>query len=83
MNITPYAGLSYESSNMEFKYTYVLDNSLTDPVTTNIKFDVDGGNDTRMTAGLNFRAAIVNFNFDYNIAKYPSFTTGLGVNFSW
>ncbi len=84
MSITPYAGISYETSNMEFDYTYIIDNSITSaPITSKIKFDVDGENDTRTTLGLSFRAALINFNIDYNFANYSSFTTGLGVNFSW
>jgi hypothetical protein len=84
MSITPYAGISYETSNMEFKYTYLVDNSITSaPITSNIKFDVDGGNEARTTIGLSFRAALLNFNIDYNMAKYSSLTTGIGINFSW
>lgn len=83
-SITPYAGYSLESSNMVFKYNYILDQSdFGEPIYSQIKFDIDGKNKSRMTAGLSLRLALININVDYNIADYPSFSTGMMLNFSW
>ena len=83
-SFTPYAGANIESSNMEFKYQYVLDNShLDNPIMHEIKFDVDGENKSRLVAGASFRLGVFNLNFDYNIAEYPSVTVGTMFNFSW
>ncbi|MDY6915999.1 MAG: DUF6588 family protein [Candidatus Cloacimonadota bacterium] len=84
LNITPYGGFMLESSNMEFKYDYVLkatDNPTEEDLIQKIKFDIDGDNTHRFVLGLNVKAGIVNFNADYNIADYNSFTTGIGISF--
>jgi len=84
MSVTPYAGFSGESSKMKFSYDYILETPTTGaPVTSNVSFDVEGKNTSRLTAGLSFRLAILNFNVDYNLAKYPSATAGIMFNFSW
>lgn len=83
-SVTPYAGLALETSNMIFKYDYILDYSdLGAPIESQIKFDIDGKNSSRLTAGLSFRLALLNINFDYNISEYPSYTLGTMLNFSW
>ncbi len=82
--VTPYLGLAAESSQMKFKYDYVTGSTTPDvPETLNIDFAVDGKNTAKLTAGLSFRLAILNFNFDYSFAKYPSATAGMMLNFSW
>jgi hypothetical protein len=84
LNVTPYAGISAESSQMKFHYDYPT--NTTDPnmpANVNIAFDVDGENSSRITLGTSFRMALFNLNFDYNIAKYSSATMGLMLNFSW
>ncbi len=84
LNVTPYLGFSAESANMTFKYDYQTDETPAgDPIVTNIKFELDGENKTRLTAGLSFRLALINLNFDYNISEYSSGTAGLMLNFSW
>ncbi|MCX7921014.1 MAG: hypothetical protein N3B21_03165 [Clostridia bacterium] len=83
-NVTPYLGAAWESSKMKFNYDYItsLPND-PQPTTITVNFDVEGKNSSRITAGLNFRLAILNLNFDYNIAKYPSATAGAMINLSW
>ncbi len=83
-SVTPYAGFAFESSKMTFKYDYVLDTpQIGDPIINKIKFDIEGKNSSRLTAGLSFRLALLNLNVDYNIAEYPSITAGAMLNFSW
>ncbi len=84
MSVTPYAGISAESSKMKFHYDYITNSTMVGvPPTLPIEFEVKGKNTSRMTAGLSFRLALVNLNFDYNIAKYPSASMGLMLNFGW
>ena len=84
LNITPYGGFMLESSNMEFKYDYVLkaaNNPTEQDLVQQIKFDVDGDNTHRFIVGFNVKAGAFNFNADYNITEYNSFTTGIGIGF--
>jgi len=83
-SVTPYLGASMESSEMKFHYTYATGATQPGvPAEMQVKFNVEGKNSTRFTGGLNFRLAILNINFDYNLAKYPSATAGVGINLSW
>jgi hypothetical protein len=84
LSVTPYGGISAESSKMKFHYDYQT-NSTTSavPETLPITFEVKGKNTSRLTAGLSFRLALVNLNFDYNLAKYPSASMGMMLNFGW
>lgn len=82
LNVTPYGGLSIETSSIEFKYDYIIDTPV-GPSTQRVKFKSDGKNSGRMTMGLNFRLGIANLNIDYNIAKYASATAGLMINCSF
>ncbi len=84
LSVTPYLGLSGESSKMKFHYDYQTGSTSPGvPETIKINFEVEGKNTSRVTTGLSFRLAIVNLNFDYNIAKYPSASMGMMLNFSW
>lgn len=84
LSITPYGGFMLESSNMEFKYDYVLqaaDNPTEEELVQQIKFDLDGDNTYRFIVGFNAKVGAFSFNADYNIADYNSFTTGIGISF--
>jgi hypothetical protein len=84
LSVTPYAGVAYEHSSMTFDYKYIVDSTEPDaPEYIRIKFDAEGKNTSRITAGLNFRIGLLNLNADVNVAKYPSVTAGAGLNFSW
>lgn len=85
VNITPYAGFSIEKSKMEFSYEYLTGvvGEPDVPESIKIKFDAEGKNTSRITTGLSFRIGLININMDYNIARYPSASTGVGFNFSW
>lgn len=84
LSITPYGGFMLESSNMEFKYDYVLQaagNPTEEELVQQIKFDLDGDNTYRFIVGFNAKVGAFSFNADYNIADYNSFTTGIGISF--
>jgi hypothetical protein len=83
LSVTPYAGLMYEKSTMEFNYDYEIgENPITnETVTQNIKFDMDGENEGRLVIGSAFRLGVYYFSADYNIGKYISITANLGVAF--
>lgn len=84
LSVTPYLGLAAESAEMKFNYDYKTGSTTPEvPDSINIKFDVEGKNTARFTAGVSFRLAILNLNFDYSFAKYPAATAGLMLNFSW
>jgi hypothetical protein len=84
LSMTPYAGIAAESSKMKFHYDYVT-GSVDDivPESIPVSFEVEGKNTSRITAGLSFRLALVNINFDYNIADYPSASMGVMLNLGW
>jgi opacity protein-like surface antigen len=74
---TLYGGLGYEKTTLTAKYQ-PIDTIGTDE----IKFDIDGDNSFRMTAG--FRYAIIPFvhlNVDYTLSNYQIVTAGLGMSF--
>jgi hypothetical protein len=78
LNITPYAGFMLESSKMTFTYDYDEPVPGTNVKTKNtITFDLNGENTSRIILGLSLKLLFLNFNADYNIAKYNSFTGGV------
>jgi hypothetical protein len=84
ISVTPYAGAAWEKSSMKFHYDYpTLSTEPDAPEYIRIRFDAEGKNTSRITAGLSFRLGLVNLNADFNLAKYPSATAGLMLNFSW
>ncbi|MCD4652099.1 MAG: hypothetical protein K8S56_10000 [Candidatus Cloacimonetes bacterium] len=84
LNITPYGGLSLESSKMKFAYQVELDPlSLIDTQPIDISFEIEGENSARLTVGLNLHLGVFDFNADFNMAKYNSFTTGFGMGFTF
>jgi len=80
INVTPYAGLSVESSTIEVKYDYIVDYPLPNTKVP-ITFELKGENSVRFTLGAAFKLALFNLNFDYNIAKYNSISAGFGFVF--
>ncbi len=80
LNVTPYAGIGFESSTISVNYNQNID-SPAGPQQVNIAFNVNGENSTRLTLGASFGLAIINLNVDYSIAKYNSVSAGLGFNF--
>jgi Family of unknown function (DUF6588) len=80
LNVTPYAGLSFESSTITVNYVQTVDTQ-TGPEDLNISFDLKGENSARFTIGAAFKLAIINLNIDYSLAKYNSASVGLGFVF--
>ncbi|MDI6767187.1 MAG: hypothetical protein QME52_10230 [Bacteroidota bacterium] len=82
LNITPYAGLSIESSSMTFTYDYISINPLTgEESKRENKFELEGDNSVRFTLGFSLKLAVIKINADYNIAKYNSISAGFGFIF--
>jgi hypothetical protein len=82
LSVSPYAGIAAESANMKFHYNYVADTAV-GAIPAHIAFEIEGKNTARATVGLNFRLGLFNLNFDYNLGKYQSATTGFMFNFSF
>ena len=80
LNVTPYAGIGFESSTISVNYKQNID-SPAGPQQVNISFDLKGENTTRFTLGASFGLAIVNLNVDYSFAKYNTLSAGLGFRF--
>ncbi len=76
LNLTPYAGYMFESSAMDFDYTFDIDTP-TGTETQNIEFTLDGINENRSIIGSSLRFSIFNINADYNFGKKNSATAGL------
>jgi hypothetical protein len=70
--LTPYVGVGKESS--KFTASYKMEDG------TKIKFDLKGKNDTRFTAGLNIKIAVISINAEYSMGEYNA--AGLGVGFA-
>jgi len=76
LNLTPYAGFMFESSNMAVTYDYIVTTAAGE-TTSKINFDLEGESKTRLTLGLSIRLLLINLNADYNIGAYNSFSAGL------
>jgi hypothetical protein len=85
LSVTPYAGAAWEASKMKFHYDYPIEFEEGGVVVESlpINFEVDGKNNSRITAGLSFRIGLINLNADYSFAQYPSASAGVMLNFSW
>ncbi len=77
IGVTPYGGIQYEQTTMNFTYDYRDRDGNVAPV----KFTVEGENTLRATVGLNVRVLAINLNADLGIAKYPvgSFGVMIGI----
>jgi hypothetical protein len=80
INVTPYAGFSYESSSADVAYDFVVDTP-TGPSTQHVTFNLKGENSVRFMLGAAFKLAVLNINIDYNIAKYNVVSAGFGFIF--
>jgi len=80
LNVTPYAGFSYQSSSLNASYDYVVTNgNISTPL--HVSFDSEGENTVKFTVGTAFKLGFLNLNVDYNIAKYSTVGAGLGFIF--
>ncbi len=76
INITPYAGFMLEKSTIDIAYTYEVESLLGSPQEIDIALHFEGENRSRIILGLSLKLLLFNFNADYNIGKYKSFTFG-------
>lgn len=81
LNVTPYAGLMFESSKMKFKYEYQVSGQEIDVEPVAIEFEAEGENNAKLTLGTAMNWGIYSMNADFNIAKYNSFSFGFGFEF--
>jgi hypothetical protein len=82
LNVTPYAGLSYESSSADVAYDFTVDTPV--PGVTNtehITFNLVGENAARFMLGASFKLAVISINVDYTFAKYNTASAGFGFIF--
>jgi len=82
---TLYTGVGYDKTNVsaEYDYTYqtINESNEIEDVEQTIKFDVDGENEVRATAGVRFSFLLLKLYADYTISKYSVFNAGIGVSF--
>lgn len=77
INITPYAGFSFENSSMTVSYEYNRPAPLTGK--DKISFELEGENSARLTLGFSLKLAIFKLNADYNVAKFNVVSAGFGI----
>lgn len=76
--LTVYSGFQYESSTMNVDYTYTGYGATPN---TRITMDLEGQNNTRITAGLGLSLAIVHLNADISVGKVTAVSGSLGFGF--
>ncbi|WP_157867369.1 DUF6588 family protein [Melioribacter roseus] len=83
VSITPYAGLTFESSKTTVNYDYQSNETVNGvPVPpTRISFDLEGDNSSAFTVGFNLNLIIFDIVADYKMAKTNTATLGLVIGF--
>jgi Family of unknown function (DUF6588) len=79
LNVTPFAGLSLESSKMTISYDFETTDLRNQPVTIPISFTLNGENTVRLTLGFSLKVLVFNISTEYDIAKYNSASLGIGI----
>jgi hypothetical protein len=75
VGVTPYGGLQYENTKLDFNYTY---RDMEIPANEqSVSFSVNGENKVRATLGVNVRILTININTDLSVSN--SITGSLGV----
>jgi hypothetical protein len=80
VTFTPYAGVTYESSNSTIQYTYSFDTPI-GRQNTNISFDLDGENNVGFTIGGTLSFPVVSVTADIKIVKTSTVTCGVAFGF--
>jgi len=80
ISITPYAGLTMETSKTTVSYDYTYDTPASS-VTSNLNLDLEGNNDFGLTVGANLKLAVLNLFVDYKMAKTSTVSGGLWFGF--
>ena len=82
INVTPYAGFSYESSSTDITYDFIIDTPVPGVTSTqHLSFNLVGENSARFMLGVAFKLGFINLNVDYNISKYNVASAGFGFIF--
>lgn len=83
ISITPYAGLTTESSKTTISYNYQSNQNINGvPVPPlKISFDLEGENSTSAVVGFNLHLAAININADYKLAKTKTVSAGISFGF--
>jgi hypothetical protein len=79
VSITPYAGLTMETSKTTVSYSFQSNQSINGvPVKPiNISLELDGENSSSAVVGLTIHLAIINITGDYKFAKTKTFSVGV------
>ncbi|MGK9476446.1 DUF6588 family protein [Melioribacter sp. OK-6-Me] len=83
VSITPFAGLTLESSKTTVNYDYQSNQTVNSvPVPpTKVSFELEGENSSAMTVGFNLSLIIFDIVADYKLAKTNTATLGLVIGF--
>ncbi|MCL5021286.1 MAG: hypothetical protein M1339_06465 [Bacteroidetes bacterium] len=79
LNITPFAGLSIQSSKMTVSYDFQTTGPRNEPISIPISFSLTGQNTACLTLGFSLKLLILNISTEYDIAKYNSASLGVGL----
>lgn len=77
--ITLYGGIGAENTTITAKYDYTYQ-TINGEETKSIKFNINGENEFRVTAGVKVRLLLFDICADYSIGNYPVARLGLGVS---
>ena len=80
VSVTPYVGLTSESSTTTVNYDYTFDTP-SGPSTANLNFDLTGENGTAITLGASFQLFVLHLAVDYKLAKTKTVTASLFLGF--
>jgi len=82
ISITPYVGLTTETSKTTVSYDYTSNQTLNGvPVKAHISIDMKGENSSSAVVGFNLHLGVVNINADYKLAKTKTASAGVSFGF--
>lgn len=83
VSITPYAGLTTETSKTTVSYNYQSNQTIngTPVPPVKISFELEGENSSSAVIGFNLHLAVVNINADYKFAKTSTASAGVSFGF--
>jgi hypothetical protein len=82
ISVTPYAGLTVETSKTTVAYDYVSNQTLNGvPVKAHVSMELEGENKTSAVVGLNIHLGVININADYKMAKTKTASAGVSIGF--
>ena len=80
LSVTPYAGVTYETSTTTVNYDYVFDTPV-GPTTQHISFDLEGKNKLALTLGARLNIFFFNIAADYKIGAINTATASIFFGF--